>query len=258
MTNSQYNRIFAIITTVLVILLGICFIVCCAHLYFTGGENPYSRISVGKYLGIVSAPSAVTIMVIIGGFVMKATSGVKDDETTPRTKEEVLESFSKRYDISSFDAKTQEKIITERKSRSTFKYVAFSFSAVVFALVLAYMIFIAEFTITNLNADVVAALTVALPLSVIAVGIHVPRVLLAEESAKRELDVMKAYIKANGAPKAVKAEKKPEPQVDFALVAKCLLITVSVVFVLLGILNGGMDDVLQKAVKISTECIGLG
>ena len=259
MTDSQYNRILAIITTIAVILLGICFIVCCAHLYFTGGDTPYTPASVGKYLRIVAIPSVITIMLMIGGGVMKITSGVKNKETALRTYSEMLNSFCQRYDISAIDApKVMTKILDERKSRETFKYIAYSFSAVVMALVFAYMIFVANFTITSLNADVVAALTVALPLSVIAVGIHIPRVLLAEDSAKREIDLIKAYIKENGALKPNPKVKKANPEIDYVLIAKGLLLTVSVIFILLGIFNGGMDDVLQKAVKICTECIGLG
>lgn len=258
MTNSQSNKILAIITTVFVILLGIMFIVCCAHLYFTGGDNPYSRFSVGKYLRILAVPSSITIVLIIGSLVVKTLSGEVTDKKTRRTNIELLESFSQRYDISSFDEKTQSAIMTERKSRETFKYIAFSFSAVVFVLVLVYMLFVSEFTVTTLNADVVAALTVALPLSAIALGIHVPRVYLAESSAYRELNLMKEYIKKNGATKAKPLPKKKENNIDFVLMSKCLIITVSVVLVIVGIFNGGMSDVLQKAVKICTECIGLG
>ena len=36
------------------------------------------------------------------------------------------------------------------------------------------------------------------------------------------------------------------------------LLIVAAVFVMLGVLNGGMADVLGKAVRICTECIGLG
>ena len=45
-------------------------------------------------------------------------------------------------------------------------------------------------------------------------------------------------------------------------VKKALIIVLSalaaVALVVLGIFNGGMGDVLAKAVKICTECIGLG
>ncbi len=257
MTNSQYSRVFAIITTVLVILLGILFIICASHLYFTGGDQPYSHESVGSYLRILAVPSAITIIVMIGGLAMKIMSS-DAEKKTPRTNIEQLESFSQRYDISSFDVKTALLILAERKSRETFKYVAFSFSAAVFVLVLVYMLFLAEFTVSTLNSDVVAALAVALPLSAIALGIHIPRLYLAESSAARELDLMKAYIKANGAPKPKAKTVSKALDINFMLMAKCLIITVSAVLLIVGIMNGGMNDVLQKAVKICTECIGLG
>ena len=37
-----------------------------------------------------------------------------------------------------------------------------------------------------------------------------------------------------------------------------LVITLSILFIVLGIINGGMADVLNKAVNICRECIGLG
>ena len=42
------------------------------------------------------------------------------------------------------------------------------------------------------------------------------------------------------------------------LIARCTLCAIAVVFILLGIFNGGIQDVLGKAIAICTECIGLG
>lgn len=36
------------------------------------------------------------------------------------------------------------------------------------------------------------------------------------------------------------------------------LLCMGILFAVLGVLNGGMEDVLTKAVKICSECIGLG
>ena len=40
--------------------------------------------------------------------------------------------------------------------------------------------------------------------------------------------------------------------------ARIAVIALAVAFIILGVSNGGMKDVLGKAVKICTECIGLG
>ena len=37
-----------------------------------------------------------------------------------------------------------------------------------------------------------------------------------------------------------------------------VLFCISILFIVLGIMNGGLLDVLAKAVKICSECIGLG
>ena len=41
-------------------------------------------------------------------------------------------------------------------------------------------------------------------------------------------------------------------------VLRALLFAVAIVFIVLGVMNGGLHDVLVKAVNICTECIGLG
>ena len=38
----------------------------------------------------------------------------------------------------------------------------------------------------------------------------------------------------------------------------CLILAVAVVLIVVGILNGGFGDVLEKAKKTCMECIGLG
>ena len=256
MTNSKLGRVITIATTVCLILLGIGIIVCCAHLYFTGGNTPYSRESVGQYLLILAVPAVVAIGLSIWGAIYSSVKGEDCDESTKRTQVELLESFSARYDLSSFDEETQAIIRAERKRRLTFKCIAYAFSAAVFASVLVYIIGCADFTVETLNDDVVAALAIVLPFSAIALGIHVPRVYIAESSARVELEAMKAYIKEHGAPK--KAEAPEVKKFDYENLVKYALLGVSVVLIVLGIINGGMADVLNKAVKICTECIGLG
>ena len=44
----------------------------------------------------------------------------------------------------------------------------------------------------------------------------------------------------------------------FAGEIKGAVLAASVAFIIVGIVNGGMSDVLGKAVRICTECIGLG
>jgi hypothetical protein len=258
MANSKYGKIIAIATTACVILLGVLFIACAAHLYYTGGDQPYSRERVGDYLGLLIIPSAITILLTAGGALYTALSGEKSNDIAKRSNIEFLESFRSWFDLSNISGGNAEEILKERKSRKIFSCIAYSFSALIFALIFVYLCFIAEFTVENLNADVKAAFAVVLPLSAIAVGIHVPRLYVAEVSCERELRLTKEYVKANMIPKAEESPEKVEKRENIAIIVKCAVFAVAVIFIMLGIVNGGMDDVLAKAVKICTECIGLG
>ena len=257
MTNSKYGKILAIATSVCTVLLGALFIVCCAHLYFTGGENPYSRERVGDYLIILAVPSFITIAVTVAGFIYSCANGIKDENQAPRTQSELLESFASRFDFDSFDEETKSLANAERTTRKVLAISMYSISALLFVFILAYITLIAEFTVDNLNADVLSAFTVTLPISAIAVAIHVPRLYMEEKSAKRELEILKNSIKNNGLPTLAKGESASK-SIDYTLIARCAIVAVSLVFIVLGVTNGGMSDVLQKAVRICTECIGLG
>ena len=258
MANSKGVRIVGWITSILILLTGILFIVCSSHLYFTGGDQPYSRERVAVFLVAPAISGGITLLLAIGGMIYSAVTHAKDDNTTPRTQIELLESFEKRYDINDFESGVKAKILKERKARAIFKYISYSFSATIFLLVLVYMCFSAEFTIDTLNADVIAALGVALPFSSIGLGIHVARLYVAESSAKRELELMKSYIKENRNIKAIKTTEKTKKSFDCVVIIRYAVLAVAIILVVVGIFNGGMKDVLAKGVKICTECIGLG
>ena len=257
MKNAKFGRIIAIATTIAIILVGIMFIVCAAHLYFTGGEQPYSRETVGRYLIILAAPSLITLVLATLGVIYNITNSVSDAENTARTSGELLHSFASRYEPSSFPDGVQKEIARERDRRLTISWLTgdFSFLLCLTAIVLSESLL--HFTIENLNGDVISALALILPLTICALLIHIPKEYFLEASCKKELETMKKSIKENGTPSR-KEEAAVVKKVDARLVVRYTLFGIAVLMVVLGIINGGMADVLAKAVKICTECIGLG
>lgn len=255
MANTKYSRIIAIATTISVIVLGILFMICCAHLYFTGGEQPYSRESVGKYLLILAVPSIITIAIVVMGIIYNVITGEKDEQDTSRTNGELLDSFTKRFDFESFPADVREAAQRERNRRKNISQIAVALSLLFLCLVVLYFILFTNFTIENLNGDVLMALAGILPLAICAVAVHIPKEYLMEESSARELNILKESIKINGAPAVAKKEVQPK---SYLSIVRYAILGIAVLFVIIGIFNGGMADVLNKAVKICTECIGLG
>ncbi|MBR4456229.1 MAG: thioredoxin [Solobacterium sp.] len=52
--------------------------------------------------------------------------------------------------------------------------------------------------------------------------------------------------------------RSPELKPQTLTIARTALVVLAVVFIIMGIANGGARDVLIKAVNICTECVGLG
>jgi uncharacterized membrane protein (DUF485 family) len=257
MSNSKYGRIIAIATAVCVILLGVAYIICTAHLYFTGGNQPYSVERVGAYLKWLIIPSAITILLAIGGIVYNVVTSETVEKNTERTSGELLESFEKRYKLDDFDGDTIALVRKEKRGIKNLNICFALVSAVLFVASFVYLVFVADYTVENLNADVMAAFAVSLPLCAIGLAVHIPRIYLCELSAKHQLELMKESIKKHGAPKVQKAENT-EKDKKAIMVARYSVLGIALVLVVLGIFNGGIADVLAKAVKICTECIGLG
>ncbi len=69
-------------------------------------------------------------------------------------------------------------------------------------------------------------------------------------SVRREISILKAAPK--GSPAAPVARKSPVP------ILRAVLYAAAIALVAAGVVNGGLWDVLVKAVNICTECIGLG
>lgn len=98
---------------------------------------------------------------------------------------------------------------------------------------------------------------------------------VCKRSIKRELGIVKGEFKNSSVDtednkgtftkitddihQTVQKAKEPKKwHKTFSLVAKIALACLIVVFIIVGIVNGGMDDVIAKANKICSECIGLG
>lgn len=113
---------------------------------------------------------------------------------------------------------------------------------------------------TQLNAQIIRAVLPALGCALIALFFCGAIRLLSDISAERAV----AYAKAIMLLPAPAALTKPVGKQSHAIpkyamfVCQVVLIVAAIIMIVIGVLNGGMNDVLQKAIKICTECIGLG
>ena len=77
-----------------------------------------------------------------------------------------------------------------------------------------------------------------------------------EKSAVESIKYIKVIINYEGKKEESYINEKKKNYKIF--VVRILLIATSLGLIIHGIINGGASDVLQKAINICTECIGLG
>jgi hypothetical protein len=97
-----------------------------------------------------------------------------------------------------------------------------------------------------------------------AIALAVGVVYFEEEQLKKELAFVKMQIAENAKKGvalrggALECKKDNAASGKAVLIARCIVGGVALLCIVSGIFNGGMADVLGKAVNICTQCIGLG
>ena len=269
-------KINSICLSALVGVLGVLYIVLCAHLYFTGGDNPYSRERVGGYLLPLLPLSVLVVADVIFAAVMAYIYSSKESGYATDASYALMRS-EKRIPLYTVEGECRDLLLKEKKMRIIYRSVAAAVTLVCAVVSIIVAADKSRYQLNDLNAEVLGAVAVFLPLMAVALGAFVVSAYLCEASAKKAQKVYSTALKEGKVNKdavpveiykgkfsRIVAALKPvrelltrhERKITVGLQA--LLGAVAIVFIILGIFNGGMTDVLAKAVKICTECIGLG
>ncbi|MBR4458933.1 MAG: hypothetical protein IKS31_08240 [Clostridia bacterium] len=94
------------------------------------------------------------------------------------------------------------------------------------------------------------------PTALALAGVYLTSCIL-DSSREREIAVLTAEPRMRGAQK-VRVPMEGVRETERLCLVRGLLFGLAAALILLGVLNGGMRDVLIKAINICTECIGLG
>ena len=255
---SQKNReklylIYGIALSVLTVLLGICLIVSCVSIY-KSGDHPFTTESISAQFKKIIIPTALCLLGILGGIAISVFLPMEDKKLSPAPdKAATVKKLRAKLEVRGEGSYEAEKIAGRRGMVKIFCTLLCIFSAVP---VLIHVINVSNFT-SDINKSVVALVLTALPCVTFAAAVVVFYLYYEKNSLNKEIKELKnALAKVSGAQVSEKisevTKKEHLPWIRIAVFA------VAVALIVLGIFNGGMDDVLEKAIKICTECIGLG
>lgn len=264
--KQRMQRVFATLTAILSVLVGAAYIVAACHIYFTGGSDPYSRERVGEYLTYLSVPSIVLILSVIA----TAIASLSEPErrlTVDFDAVYLLKRARKRTPTHRLDKHTQGIAMAEQKKRTVYASVTAVLTLALTAAATVVALDSTRYKNENPTSEVVGALTFILPLCAVAIVIITVCAYLCASSCERELDAHMLAIQEKRFDDDPEPKKSVIVRIGEALSSKdkvirlCVRICIAIAacgLIIFGVLNGGMADVLAKAVKICTECIGLG
>lgn len=180
-------------------------------------------------------------------------------EEAPRVKgaagaEETLRKLRQRLpDADQADRDVMTAIRKEEKLRRGAWVAAAAVCAICAAISGAYLLKVEHFTSWDLESVMGSMMLAVTPWVVLAFAAVCAAVEVRRISAEREIPLVKKIM--------VKG-KRPAPRQETrggrVIVLRAVLYAAAIALIVLGVLNGGMRDVLIKAINICTECIGLG
>ena len=272
-SKKSIHLLYSAVLAVLVFVTGIAFIFSCLHIYKTGGEQPYSYDTINAHFKYFAIPSFLTIAGVIGGIVIELLFPLSSEKEIGRLFSKSHTSLEKRINKEKCTVETTSALARERKITKIFYCIS---AATVILSIIISLIFALDFSrygTDDINGDILSVCIVILPLAVIAISVSFICSVFIKSSSVRRVDIIRKAIKNDPDILKSKNEIANEEECGFTkkfkrfyskkeekilLILRCGVLVLAVTFIILGISNGGMAEVLGKAVRICTECIGLG
>lgn len=252
----KIHLIYGCIAAVLIIALGIALILSCLDIY-NSGPRPYTPESIGLRFQRIAILAYVCIAIAVGGIVLGLV--LPAEEKKPKAVKDELALMEKmRAKAGNLSDLYSAEVQNEQKKRL---WMRIGTTVIFTALMIYPAIYFMDgshFSIEALNEDIRNAVCIALIPAFMGLMLCFICSLLESKSISRETEIYKKAIAASKGNAATVAPAVSCKKDTAQTVTRCVLLVVAVCFIVLGIFNGGMKDVLDKAVAICTECIGLG
>lgn len=249
---------YGILLSIMILLVGALLAGSCVDIY-TSGRRPFSPESIAAHYRAVEIPVLLTVGLILVGIILSLLLPRDDKKVKPvREEADLYAAMNRRFDLSPCRK--------EANLRRVIRVTAGLLVAALFVYPTVYFLRPDHFSASDPTASIRTAAAVLLIPAAVSALLSFVASLLLKHSYKREIGQAKAEIAEHRITRRAEAPTPTATERIRAVLSKksvligvrIVLLSVAVLFILLGILNDGIGDVLGKAAAICTECIGLG
>lgn len=260
-TRKLIHMIYGIALSIVIVIVGIRFILGCYHIYTTGkaaGGQIYSRAAVAEAFGPMALATYLCLALVIGSFILHLALPVEKKKVIPeKNRQLILSRLQAKTDLAQVEPQLQGSIQRQAKNRLLHILISAGLLLVGSTVFMAYVcrpsIWPAISQVTSTMVESVFALLMCLALPA---GYTIFTAYFCRKSLDKEIELMKEAAKL--APSQNKlAAAAPKKELGI-LIARYSMMAIAIVCIVYGFANDGVADVIGKAAKICTECVGLG
>lgn len=251
------HSIYGWILSILLAVAGVSLAVACVQIYRLGA-SPFTRESIAAAFHTIRIPVFLCLGGIFGGLLLTLFAPQAPVKLRGKVESKAtLARLRTRVDPLACDPIWQEKLKKEPKIRIALR-IGFALLAVAAAIpVLVYLCDGSHFTM-ELNESVLGLALMTIPFVLITGVAALAEIALENASISREIALVKELITQGGANGVGNKPSQKKLSNGALWGIRVAILLLAALLLILGSQNGGMADVLGKAVKICTECIGLG
>ncbi len=261
--QATLRRVYGIALSFLTVITGAALIIQSQKIYRSADTSPYTREKVIAALSQIAVLLILWLCAVIGGAIIW--------KIYPEEVQKPKASFSQSEILKRLTQKLPDGAMSKRLKQSFIVKTVLWSVCFVFGVSATVMTCVCVFNPSNYTpvgpnfdptADMLAMLPKFLPWVACFFILAVAVTIYTEISAKNDVKEIKRILSTTGV-KQNREEKAPNAECEkqkriFTIVARCVLACAAVTLIVIGCFNGGAADVLEKAINICTECIGLG
>ena len=255
-TIDRIRRIYGIVLSVALIVTGILLMISCVNIY-RSGSRPFTPDSISAAFSKIEAVVWVSCGVVALGVILNILAPA--EQSRPRAVRDgkvTLARLQSKLNTDLCDPALVALIRKEEKLRARLRITAILACVAVASPAVVYALDRDHFG-ADYNAAVLAACLWILPTVLVCMGICVAFLYLEDAGIARQTGHVKSALAKTGV--TVPCDKVTKSPCSLTVrIVRAVVAVVAIAFIAVGVFNGGMADVLSKAINICTECIGLG
>lgn len=259
--RKHIHRIYGIALSAVTVIVGIRFILGCYGLYSAGkaaGGQIYTRAAVAEAFAPMALSAYLCLALVIAGFILHLALPLeKKKPAIEKNRQLILQRLQAKTDLTQCKPELQNHIAAQQKTRR----LHITISAVLLALFSgAFLVYACNPSrwpeVSHVTGTIVQAVLALLICLVIPTVYTIFTAYFCRKSMDREIALMKEA--SAQAPRKADSPAQASNKWDYLVYVRYGILVVAIACIIFGYANGGIADVIGKAAKICTECVGLG